>query len=81
MKYLQTKRQSFTESVINVVVGYGVAVASQVVIFPFFGVRIPLASNLKIGVWFTVISIVRSYILRRFFNSYHHRVNVRRHNE
>jgi putative flippase GtrA len=64
---MQSKSHSFIESIVNVLVGYSVAVASQIVIFPMFGVDIPLASNLIMALWFTVISVVRSYILRRFF--------------
>ena len=64
----QTRTQSAIESVANVLVGYGVAVASQVAIFPFFGIHIPMSDNLLIGAWFTVISLVRSYVLRRWFN-------------
>jgi hypothetical protein len=63
----QTKKHSFMESVVNVAVGYGVAVASQIVIFPLFNIRIPLSDNFMIGLWFTGISIVRSYTLRRIF--------------
>jgi len=51
---MQTRRHSFIESVTNVAIGYGVALASQLVIFP-------------IGLWFTVISIARSYVVRRYF--------------
>jgi hypothetical protein len=65
---VQTKKTSLFESVVNVVAGYGVAVLSQIVIFPFFGVYISLSANLKIGLWFTAISIVRSFCIRRYFN-------------
>ncbi len=71
----QTKRHSAFEAVANVAIGYGVAVASQVAIFPLFGIHIPLADNLLIGLWFTAISIVRSYALRRLFNRLTHRIN------
>jgi len=64
----QSKRMSFVESLTNVAIGYLVAVGSQVVIFPFFGIHIPLKDNFMIGAWFTVVSIVRSYALRRAFN-------------
>lgn len=64
----QSRIESAIESVANVAVGYGVAVASQLAIFPLFGIHIPLSSNLAIGAWFTVISLARSYILRRWFN-------------
>lgn len=64
----QSKRHSLLESVVNILVGYGVAIVSQLVIFPQFGIHIPIADNLLIGVWFTLISLVRSYLLRRWFN-------------
>jgi hypothetical protein len=52
-----------------VVVGYGVAVATQVLIFPAFGVHVTLAQNLMISAAFTVISICRSFTLRRVFEA------------
>jgi hypothetical protein len=64
----QSRRWSFFESCVNVAVGYGVAVAAQVAIFPVFGIRVSLADNLLIGAFFTVVSIARSYALRRVFN-------------
>lgn len=64
----QTRAQSAIESVVNVAIGYGVALASQLAIFPLFGIHIPFTDNLLIGAWFTVISIARSYALRRWFN-------------
>jgi hypothetical protein len=60
---------SAVESVANVAIGYGVAVASQIAIFPLFGVHLPLSDNLLIGAWFTVISLARSYVVRRVFNA------------
>jgi NhaP-type Na+/H+ or K+/H+ antiporter len=53
-----------------VAVGYGVALLSQIVIFPLYGMEVPLSANIQIGVWFTVISIIRSYLLRRCFNKW-----------
>ena len=64
----QSKRHSLLEAFINVLLGYGVAVASQIVIFPLFDVHISVAENMAIGGFFTVVSIVRSYALRRLFN-------------
>lgn len=65
---MQTKIDSFMESLTNVGIGYVVAVISQLLIFPMFGIEIPLLDNFLIGCWFTVISILRSYTVRRFFN-------------
>lgn len=64
----QSKKGSLLEAFINVAIGYGVAVASQIVIFPLFGVHISVVENMAIGGFFTVVSIVRSYALRRIFN-------------
>lgn len=64
----QSRRMSFVESCVNVAVGYGVAVGAQIAIFPVFGIRVSLADNLLIGAFFTVVSIGRSYALRRVFN-------------
>ena len=65
----QSRVASLAESVMNVLIGYGVALASQLVIFPMFGIHLPLSDNLAIGAWFTVISLVRSYCIRRWFNA------------
>lgn len=64
----QTRTMSAVESVANVAVGYGIAVATQVVVFPLFGLHASLVDNLAIGAVFTVVSLVRSYLLRRIFN-------------
>ena len=63
----QTRLMSLVESVANVIVGYGVAVVTQILIFPVFGLHTTLAQNLKMGAVFTVVSIARSYLLRRLF--------------
>ena len=64
---MQKRTHSLIESLTNVLIGYGVAVGSQIVIFPMFGVHIPLRDNFMIGLWFTAVSIARSYVLRRAF--------------
>lgn len=68
----QSRRMSAVESVANVAVGYGVAVSAQIVIFPWFGMHPPLRDNLIIGAAFTVVSLARSYVLRRLFNGLRH---------
>lgn len=65
---MQSRKQSLIESVVNVLIGYVVALLSQLAIFPLFGVNLPLTDNLLISAFFTVVSIVRSYIIRRMFN-------------
>ena len=66
---MQSKLVSLLESFINIFIGYTVAVISQMAIFPMFGIQIELKDNLLIGFYFTLISIIRSYTVRRFFNA------------
>jgi len=68
---MQTRKQSMIESVINVFIGYFVDLLSQLLIFPLFDINIAITDNAMIGLWFTAISIVRSYVVRRCFNKIH----------
>ena len=72
----QTKLESILESVVNVLIGYTVAIASQIMIFPMFDINLPLSANLWIGAWFTAVSLVRSYVIRRWFNAGLHKAVV-----
>lgn len=78
---VQTKLGSFVEAVVNILIGYGVAVGSQLLIFPWFEIHIPFSSNIYIGLWFTVISLARQYVLRRWFNARLHLFAMRLNNE
>jgi len=60
---------SLIEAVANVVVGYGVAVIAQILVFPVFGLQTTLIRNLKLDGIFTIISLARSFILRRLFDA------------
>lgn len=64
----QSRLWSFLEALANVAIGYGIALASQLVILPAYGVHVSLQANIEIGLWFTAVSICRSYCLRRWFN-------------
>jgi len=65
----QSRLMSLVESVTNVVVGFGVAVGAQVLLFPVFGLTVTLRQNLAIGLVFTGVSIARSYVLRRMLEA------------
>lgn len=64
---MQSRRQSLIEAIANVVVGYALALLTQIVVFPWFGLEVSLGENLAIGALFVAISLVRSYALRRLF--------------
>ena len=72
---MQTKLESALESLLNILIGYIVAIASQLLIFPLFDIHLHLCDNLLIGLYFTTISLARSYIIRRWFN---YKVKLRR---
>ena len=71
---MQTKLESFIEALLNIFIGYVVAISSQIIIFPMFDIHLSFQTNLLVGAWFTLISLVRSYIIRRWFNARLHRV-------
>ncbi len=73
----QSRLMSLAESLANVLVGYGVAVATQMVVFPLFGLAVTVTENLLIGLIFTAVSIVRSYALRRGFEALRVRQSAR----
>jgi hypothetical protein len=65
----QSKLGSLIEAAMNIVIGFGVALLSQIVVFPLVGIHgVPLSTNLEISAYFTAISLVRSYVIRRWFN-------------
>ena len=65
---MQSRIESMMESATNIAIGYVVAVSSQLAVFPLFEINIPLSDNLAIGAYFTVISLIRSYCVRRMWN-------------
>ena len=65
---MQSRWMSLLEWVTNIVVGYCLAVLTQVLVFPLFELSVSLGENLGIGAIFTVISLLRSFALRRLFN-------------
>jgi hypothetical protein len=58
---------SFVEAWTNIGVGFGINLIANLTVLPFFGYDVHLSQALGIGVIFTVISVVRSYLLRRFY--------------
>lgn len=65
---MQTRLESLIESISNTAVGYVIALISQLLIYPLYGIHVSLGANMSIVAWFTLISIARSYLTRRWFN-------------
>ncbi|WP_116134417.1 hypothetical protein [Tropicimonas sp. IMCC34043] len=65
----QGRIMSLGEAAANVVVGYVLATATQIVVFPWFGIETGLAEHLTIGLAFVGVSLARGYLLRRLFET------------
>lgn len=66
---MQSKTHSLIEVLCGTAIGYVVAVATQILVFPLFDIEVTSAENLTIAAIFTVVSIARGYAVRRLFNS------------
>lgn len=65
----QTRLGSFVEAWANIVVGFAVNWTANMLILPLFGfTTLTAAKALGIGLAFTGVSLVRQYVLRRYFN-------------
>jgi hypothetical protein len=65
----QSRLMSLIEAITNVAVGFLVALLTQIVVFPLFGLEVSVGEHLALGGLFTGASIARSYILRRVFEA------------
>lgn len=65
----QTRKGSFVESWANIAVGFTVNYVANLAILPMFGFHsLTPGKNFVIGCIYTVISLCRSYALRRWFD-------------
>ena len=63
----QSLIMSLVEAATNVTVGYVLAIGTQLLVFPWFGIEATLDEHLAIGLVFIGVSLARSYLLRRLF--------------
>lgn len=73
---MQTKKQSLIESFTNILIWYTVSVIAQYYVYPFFWINIWMKKNLIIWFIFTVISLARNYIIRRYYNKKHNKAII-----
>jgi hypothetical protein len=74
---MQSKLSSFIESMANVLIGYVVSLLVQLIVYPLFGASFSFMQNIQIGLIFMAVAIVRSYIIRRWFNARIHAAALR----
>lgn len=65
----QSRGLSAIEAMANVMIGWLVALGTQLLVFPAVGLKVTLAQHLGISGIFTAVSLLRSYALRRVFNA------------
>ena len=63
----QTRTGSLVEATANIVVGYLLALVTQAIVFPLFGIATTLVQDSALAGVFTLVSLMRSYLLRRVF--------------
>lgn len=72
---MQTKCQSLIEVLVGTALGFGIAFLAQLWIMRHYGIASTLQQDLFITVFFTGISILRGYAVRRLFNWIFHARN------
>lgn len=70
----QSRMESLLEVGTNVVLGWAIGLTAQVFLFPVIGIVATFSQNFISSIIFTVISIVRSYVVRRWFNAGIHKL-------
>ena len=66
----QSRIMSLVEAITNVIVGYALAIGTQLLVFPLFGIEAALSEHLAIGLAFIVVSLARGHLLRRLFERF-----------
>lgn len=67
----QSRLMSLLEQTLSTAIGFGIALATQLIVFPWFGFHPDIGTNLAITAIFTVVSVARGYLLRRLFEALH----------
>lgn len=65
----QSRLSSLIEATVNTAIGFVIALVSQFALFPLVGIHVSMAVQLELVTYFTIISVIRSYVLRRWFNA------------
>jgi hypothetical protein len=80
---MQTRRQSLIEAIVNIISGMVISFSISflfTILSPYialylysgFSFHTSIAGNIIVTITLTVVSIIRSYFWRRYFNKKHH---------
>ncbi len=70
----QTRLESLFEVSINVFIGWGLALLTQLIVFPLYGINVTFGEQLGMSSIFTTVAILRGYVIRRWFNAGIHKL-------
>lgn len=73
---MQTKKQSLIETLTNIVIGLITSFIIQIYIYDYFNITVSISQNIYITLLFFSVSVIRGYLIRRFFNSFHNKDKV-----
>ena len=73
---MQTKKWSMIESLTSTTIGWLIGVILNMSVLPLFGYDVSLTDGVLISIIFTAVSVIRSYVIRRFFNSKERKYDV-----
>jgi len=65
---MQSKGLSLAEAVLNTFIGFLISLVVTYIVFPLYNINVSHTDTVQITIIFTVVSIVRGYLIRRYFN-------------
>lgn len=65
---MQSKKHSIIESITQTIIGLGTSILIQVILYPLMGIPVTFSQNLIITSVFFIVSIIRGYLVRRYFS-------------
>ena len=66
----QGKKGSLVESMIQVLSGWGVAIITQLIVYPLMGIEVSIVQNINLSLIFIVVGFIKQYYVRRLFVIY-----------
>ena len=73
---MQSKKDSLIESLTSTTIGWLIGVILNMSVLPLFDYNITVIDSLWVSLIFTVVSVIRGYVIRRFFNSKERKYDV-----
>ena len=64
------KKGSLVESIIQVLSGWGVAIITQLIVYPLMGIEVSIVQNINLSLIFIVVGFIKQYYVRRLFEIY-----------